>query len=157
MAQLAREKLLNARLANFPITDSIDALTLGSVNFLPKRIGEMVTGFAPATETECQQILPRLQQILTSRVSMSDLPVQFSDIVISKCRWSADEQCIVRVLESGLVIITVDGEFQVKLGITDDKASTPWRLYKIELFVRDPEEPGREFFDPLKHRFSIFS
>ena len=62
-----------------------------------------------------------------------------------------------RVLESGLVIITVDGEFQVKLGITDDKASTPWRLYKIELFVRDPEEPGKESFDPKNHRSSFVS
>lgn len=58
LAQLAREKLLDARyteitsrraattsahvclfrLANFPITDAVDTLTLGSVNFLPERI-----------------------------------------------------------------------------------------------------------------------
>lgn len=62
--------------------------------------------------------------------------------------WSADQQCIVRFLESGLVIITVDGEFQVKLGIMDDKVSTPWRLYQIELFIRDPEEPGKCSVDP---------
>lgn len=40
--------------------------------------------------------------------------------------------------------MTVNGEFQVKLGISSDNASTPWRIYKIELFVRDPEEPGEE-------------
>ena len=83
LVRLARERLLNARLASFPITDSIDALTLGSVNFLPKRIAEAITIFTPATETERQQILPRLQQILISRVSTAELPPQFTDVIIS--------------------------------------------------------------------------
>jgi hypothetical protein len=83
LAQLAREKLLGARLANFPITDSIDTLTLGTVNFLPKRIADAITTFTPATENERKQILPRLQQILTSRVSTSELPRQFTDVTIS--------------------------------------------------------------------------
>jgi hypothetical protein len=30
--------IYNFRLPNFPITDAVDALTLGSVNFLPERI-----------------------------------------------------------------------------------------------------------------------
>jgi hypothetical protein len=83
LAQLSREKLLDARVPNFPVTDAIDALTLGSVNFLPKRISEITTIFTPATETERQQILPRLQQILTARISTSALPIQFTNITIS--------------------------------------------------------------------------
>ena len=83
LAQLAREKLLNARVPNFPVTDAIDALTLGTINFLPKRIAEVTTIFTPATETERQQILPRLHQILTARISTSDLPIQFTNVIIS--------------------------------------------------------------------------
>jgi DNA-binding transcriptional regulator YbjK len=83
LVQLARERLLNARLASFPITDTIDALTLGSVNFLPKRIAEAITVFTPATEAERQQIAPRLQQILISRVSTAELPSQLTDVIIS--------------------------------------------------------------------------
>lgn len=83
LAQLAREKLIDARVPNFPVTDAIDALTLGSVNFLPKRIAEITTGFTPATENERQQILPRLQQILTARISSSKLPIEFTNVTIS--------------------------------------------------------------------------
>lgn len=82
-AQLAREKLLDARVPNFPVTDAIDALTIGSVNFLPKRIAEITTIFTSATEGERQEILPRLQQILTARISSSDLPIEFTDVIIS--------------------------------------------------------------------------
>jgi hypothetical protein len=82
-AQLAREKLLEARVPNFPMTDAIDALTIGSVNFLPKRIAEVTTILTPATESERQQILPRLQQILTARVSTSVLPMEFTNVTIS--------------------------------------------------------------------------
>jgi len=58
LAQLAREKLLDARLSNFPVTDAVDALT---VNFLPEKIWETTTPFVPAIEAERQEILPRLQ------------------------------------------------------------------------------------------------
>lgn len=83
LAQLSREKLLEARVPNFPVTDAIDALTLGSVNFLPKRIAEIATPTNPATESERQQIFPRLQQILTTRISTSELPMQFTNVAIS--------------------------------------------------------------------------
>ena len=83
LAELAREKLLDARVPNFPVTDAIDALTLGSVNFLPKRIAEITTISERATESERQEILPRLQQILTARISSSQLPIQFTDVIIS--------------------------------------------------------------------------
>ena len=65
------------------MTDSIDALTLGTVNFLPKRIAEVTTTLTLATENERQKILPRLQQILTSRVSTSELPIKFTNVTIS--------------------------------------------------------------------------
>lgn len=83
LALLARGKLLEARVPNFPVTDAIDVLTLGTVNFLPKRIAEVTTTFTPATEKERQQILPRLQQILMARISTSELPIQFTDVIIS--------------------------------------------------------------------------
>ncbi|CAF3629872.1 unnamed protein product [Rotaria socialis] len=132
LAQLAREKLLEARVPNFPVTDAIDALTLGSVNFLPKRIAEAATNFTSATESERQQILPRLQQILTARISTSELPIQFSTVTI----------------KNGLVILTVHGEFEVKLGITNDNLSSSWRLYQTKLFVQDPEEPEQDLVHP---------
>ncbi|CAF4191122.1 unnamed protein product [Rotaria sp. Silwood2] len=125
LAQLAREKLLEARVPSFPVTDAIDAMTLGSVNFLPKRIAEVATSFTPATESERQKILPRLQQILTARISTSELPIQFTTVII----------------KNGLVTLTVDREFEVKLGITNDNLSSPWRLYQTKLFLQDPEEP----------------
>ena len=80
-------------MANFPVTDAIDALTLGSVNFLPKRIAEVTTNLAPATDTECQEMLPRLQQILTTRVSTAELPIEFTNVVISA--WMKREICLI--------------------------------------------------------------
>jgi hypothetical protein len=46
---------------------------------------------------------------------------------------------------NGIVTLTVDGEFEVKLGITSDNLSTPWQIYKTTLFLRDLEEPGMRF------------
>jgi hypothetical protein len=43
----------------------------------------MTTIFTPATEIERQKILPRLQQILTARISTSALPIQFTNVTIS--------------------------------------------------------------------------
>ena len=80
---MAREKLLDARVPNFPVTDAVDALTLGSINFLPKRIAEISTNFERASETERQEIMPRLQQILTARISSVELPIQFTNVIIS--------------------------------------------------------------------------
>ena len=71
LAQLAREKVIDARVPNFPVTDA-------------KRIAEITTIFTAATESERQEILPRLHQILTARVSSSDLPSEFTDVIISK-------------------------------------------------------------------------
>jgi hypothetical protein len=86
LAKLAREKLTGARLAYFPITDSIDSLTLGTVNFLPKRFAELISTLSPPTEAERKEFMPRLQQVLTTRLSMSELPRQFTGINISKER-----------------------------------------------------------------------
>ncbi|UJR23584.1 hypothetical protein I4U23_026573 [Adineta vaga] len=132
LAQLAREKLLGARVPNFPVTDAIDALTLGTVNFLPKRIAEITTSFTPATEKERQQILPRLQQILIAKISTSELPIEFTDVII----------------KNGLVILTVDGEFEVRLGIINDNLSSLWQVYQTKLFLRDSEEPEQELIHP---------
>ncbi|UJR25327.1 hypothetical protein I4U23_006678 [Adineta vaga] len=128
LAQIAREKLLDARLSNYPITDAIDALTLGSVNYLPERIAEATTPFIPASEIERQEILPRLQQILTARLAIAELPLQFTNVSI----------------KNGIVTLAVEGEFEVKLGITSDNLFAPWHVYKTKLFLRDPEEPEQE-------------
>lgn len=72
------------------MTDAVDALTLGSVNFLPKRIAEISTNFEPATENERQQIMPRLQQILTARISSVELPIQFTHVIISTFKGKYD-------------------------------------------------------------------
>jgi hypothetical protein len=68
---------------NFPVTDAIDALTLGTINFLPKRIAEITTISEHATDHERQSILPRLQQILNARISSTELPIQFTTVIIS--------------------------------------------------------------------------
>ena len=73
------------------MTDAVDALTLGSVNFLPKRITEISTIFEPASESERQEILPRLQQILTARISSVELPIQFTNVIISKSIFPKEE------------------------------------------------------------------
>jgi len=46
------------------------------------------------------------------------------------------------IIENGIVTLAVDGEFEVKLGITSDNLFAPWHVYKTKLFLRDPEEPG---------------
>jgi hypothetical protein len=46
------------------------------------------------------------------------------------------------LVENGIVTLAVDGEFEVKLGITNDNLFAPWHVYKTRLFLRDPEEPG---------------
>ncbi|CAF2044531.1 unnamed protein product [Rotaria magnacalcarata] len=134
LAQLARLKLLDARLPNFPITDAVDALTLGSVNFLPERLSEGTSTYVPASENERHEILPRLQQILTARLAIAELPIQFTNVTI----------------RNGIVTLAVDGEFEVKLGITSDNLFASWHLYKTKLFLRDPEEPEQELVHPLQ-------
>ncbi|CAF4897234.1 unnamed protein product, partial [Rotaria sp. Silwood1] len=134
LAQLARIRLLDARLPNFPITDAVDALTLGSVNFLPERLSEGTTPFIPANESERQEILPRLQQILTARLAIAELPIQFTNVTI----------------KNGIVTLAVDGEFEVKLGIKSDNLFASWHVYKTKLFLRDPEEPEQELVHPIQ-------
>lgn len=134
LAQLAREKLLDARIPNYPITDAVDTLTLGTVCFLPERLSEATIPFIPATEAERQEILPRLQQILTARVAIAELPIQFTSVTI----------------KNGIVTLAVDGEFEVKLGITSDNLFAPWHVYKTRLFLRDPEEPEQELLHPCQ-------
>ncbi|CAF4344905.1 unnamed protein product, partial [Rotaria sordida] len=97
-------------LPDFPITDAVDALTLGSVNFLPERLSEATTPFILASETERQEILPRLQQILTARLAIAELPIQFTNVTI----------------KNGIVTLAVDGEFEVKLGIKSDNLFASW-------------------------------
>ena len=46
------------------------------------------------------------------------------------------------LLGNGIVTLAVEGEFEVKLGITSDNLFAPWYVYKTKLFLRDPEEPG---------------
>ncbi|CAF0747923.1 unnamed protein product [Adineta ricciae] len=134
LALLARGKLLEARVPNFPVTDAIDVLTLGTVNFLPKRIAEVTTTFTPATEKERQKILPRLQQILMARISTSELPIQFTDVII----------------KNGMVTLSVEGEFEVRLGVANDNLSSPWYIYQTKLFLRDSEEPEQELIHPMQ-------
>ncbi|CAF1461019.1 unnamed protein product [Rotaria sordida] len=113
-SELACEKLFGARIRNFPVIDAIDALTLGTINFLPKRIAEVTTSFTPASEKQRQQILSHLQQILTARVP-----------------------------KNGIVTLSVDEEFEVKLGIVNDNPPSPWHIYQTKLFLRDTEEPDK--------------
>jgi hypothetical protein len=44
---------------------------------------EATTPFVPATDVERQEILPRLQQILTARVAIAELPIQVTNVTIS--------------------------------------------------------------------------
>lgn len=134
LAHIAREKLINIRLPNYPITDAVDTLSLGSVNFLPEKISEATTPFIPASDVERQEILPRLQQILTARVAIAELPIQFSTVNI----------------RNGIVTLAVDGEFEVKLSVKSDNLFAPWHIYKTKLFLRDPEEPEQELIHPAQ-------
>jgi len=134
LAELAREKLIGARSPNFPIADSIDVLTLGTVNFLPKRLSEDTEVFKSVTDAERQSALIRLQQVLTARAATSEIPRQYSDVII----------------KNGLVTLRVDGEFEVKLGVTSDNNSAPWRVYKVQLFIKDLEEPEEKLLHPYQ-------
>jgi hypothetical protein len=46
---------------------------------------EATTPFIPANEAERQETLPRLQQILTARLAIAELPIQFTNVSISMC------------------------------------------------------------------------
>lgn len=48
-------------------------------------------------------------------------------------------------IENGIVLLGVDGEFEVKLGIINDNLSSAWHVYQTKLFLRDTEEPGKRF------------
>lgn len=43
-----------------------------------------MTSFTPPSESERHKILARLQQILTARVAIAELPIQFSTVNIRK-------------------------------------------------------------------------
>jgi len=61
-------------------------------------------------------------------------------------------------IENGRVTLTVDGEFEVKLGVINDNLSSSWHVYQIKLFLRDTEEPGRllKKKDLIKNIFLCF-
>ena len=106
----------------------------------------------PATKIERQKVLPRLQQILTARVAIAELPIELTNIKIStfNTRWIWSFcfcfffffNIFFFVIENGIVTLSVDGEFEVKLGIKSDSFFAPWHVHKTKLFLRDPEEPG---------------
>ena len=58
-------------------------------------------------------------------------------------------------VENGIVTLAVEGEFEVKLGITSDNLFAPWHVYKTKLFLRDPEEPG-EIDTTVSDRYKLF-
>jgi hypothetical protein len=77
-------------------------------------------------------------------VAIAELPIQFTNVTISMFM-KTNTNCLVNsifILENGIVTLAVEGEFEVKLGITNDNLFAPWHVYKTKLFLRDPEEPG---------------
>ncbi len=60
------------------------------------------------------------------------------------------------LIENGIVTLAVEGEFEVKLGITSDNLFAPWHVYKTKLFLRDPEEPGIHSFSLIIHFSKTF-
>jgi hypothetical protein len=77
-------------------------------------------------------------------VAIAELPIQFTNVAISK--FIKQKRILLYdflfIIENGIVTLAVEGEFEVKLGITSDNIFAPWHVYKTKLFLRDPEEPG---------------
>ncbi len=77
-------------------------------------------------------------------MAIAELPIQFTNVAISK--FIKQKRILLYdflfIIENGIVTLAVEGEFEVKLGITSDNIFAPWHVYKTKLFLRDPEEPG---------------
>jgi hypothetical protein len=67
-----------------------------------------------------------------------------------------DHACTPVCVEQGVITLTVNNEFQMKLGITSDELTSPWVLYKIEVFVRDSEEPGQHAVETNDRLITVF-
>ncbi|XP_014680674.1 PREDICTED: mediator of RNA polymerase II transcription subunit 14-like [Priapulus caudatus] len=135
LAQIAREKLVNARLPNFSLPLAVDVLTTGTFPRLPACIRDRIVPPDPITETEKQSTLQSLDNIIQYRLVTSSLPPQMRNLTI----------------EDGRVTFHVEHEFEVSLTLMGDGPVVPWRLLEIDILVQNKETgDGKALVHPLQ-------
>lgn len=138
LAKMARESLVQARLASFHIPAAVEVLTLGTYSRLPTCIREKIVPPDPITPSEKKATLLRLNQIIQQRLVTSALPSQMRNLKI----------------ENGRVTFHVNFEFELCLTVMGDSANIPWKVLNVSILVMDRETgDGRDLVHPFQVRY----
>jgi hypothetical protein len=144
---LARVKLVNARLPPYSVLTAVDVLTLGTYPRLPTCIKvlqiykknlidknlsqknvlkDRILPPEKITDDEKNKTLINLNRVIQCRLALSELPPQLKKFKI----------------ENGSVTFQVKNEFEIKLTLISDDFKLPWRALKINILVRDSQDPS---------------
>ncbi|VDN99505.1 unnamed protein product [Rodentolepis nana] len=120
---LHHNHLISARLPPFAMVLAIDIFVNKTYTRLPKAIERQFIPALPITEEDIRSSLIDLNRIIKYRLSISQMPRPFTNILIDK----------------GRVIFTVPHEFKVTLTMLSEAQNFPWRILDIEFLVSDPK------------------
>jgi mediator of RNA polymerase II transcription subunit 14 len=140
LVELARTKLVIARLPVFQITQAVDVLTLGTYPRLPTCIKEYFIPETPLSHKEQAQTLSRLNKVIEYRLCQSAnvLSPRIRDIKI----------------RNGKVSLTVPGEFEAELTLLSPRANAKWCLLNVKILVEDYDIGyGTKLVHPLQVNF----
>ena len=139
---LAKVKLVNARLPAFSILTAVDVLTLGTYPRLPTCISERILPPDKLDAKAKRDCLAILDRIIECRLALSQLPPQFS----SSFR-----------IERGYVTFRVKSEFEVALTLLSDNFKLPWRLLRLEFLVKDSRDPSTHLMISILNKKAMFT
>ncbi|VDL64254.1 unnamed protein product [Hymenolepis diminuta] len=120
---LHHNHLISARLPPFAMVLAIDIFVNKTYTRLPKAIERPFIPALRITEKDIRSSLVDLNRIIKFRLSISQLPRRFTNILIDK----------------GRVVFTVPHEFKVTLTMLSESLNFPWRVLDIEFLVSDPK------------------
>ncbi|CAI5445697.1 unnamed protein product [Caenorhabditis angaria] len=125
LVAMTRGDLVLARLPEYQILPAIDVLTLGTYHRMPTKIKDAFIPPSKITAREQNVVLARLNQLIETRLSRAStgLSPRFEHIVVM----------------NGMAILTVPGEFEVKMTLLGETEKTKWTLLNIKILVEDYE------------------
>ncbi|TPP65735.1 Mediator of RNA polymerase II transcription subunit 14 [Fasciola gigantica] len=122
LSRLLRETLVGARLPPFAVLPAIDIFTNKTYTRLPKSIKRCASSVDTVSTREAQQALLDLNRIIQNRLSLTQLPRQFSTVKIA----------------NGRVQFVVPNEFTVTLTLMSEAVDFPWRVLDLQFLIKDP-------------------
>lgn len=137
MANMARVTLVHARLPSFQLPCAVEVLTLGTYSRMPTCVRDRILPPDPIALEEKRSTIDRLNHIIEQRLSTASIHPSMRNLKI----------------ELGRVIFHVENEFDLRLTVTGDSPTLPWRVLGIDLLVEDADTgEGRDLVHPGHHK-----